>query len=524
MHRLQDLVRLHRMGTGAREVARLVRVSPNTERLYRTAIEEAGLLEGDPDELPTAVELKQALREHLPSKPAPQQVSTIERWRDRVAELIRKGLGPKAIFDRLRLQNDDFDGSHQAVKRMVRRLRREEGVRPEQVAICVTTAPGEVAQIDFGYVGKLYDPARGVLRRAWAFVMVLGYSRHMAVRVVFDQKTTTFLRLHIECFAELGGVVETVVPDNLKAAVIRAAFGVDGETTLNRSYRELARHYRFKVDPTPPRSPKKKGKVESGVKYVKGNFFKGRHGEDLLEVRAELARWVTEIAGRREHGTTGRRPLDVFELEERTALQPLPTVSFEPIEWKQAKVHQDSHVVFDRRLYSVPWRLLGREVWIRASATTVAVYFDDERVATHPRRGMGHRSTNDAHLPEHRAAWRHRSQAYWEERAARIGPETGRYVREVFDSDDVLSQLRAVQAVVTHLEKFPPHRAEAACRRARFFGSYGYAAIKQILARGLDLAPLPAKPAPTWADGPPRFARDVRQLALNLEEDTHECH
>ena len=132
------------------------------------------------------------------------------------------------------------------------------------MAIPVETEPGEVAQVDFGEVGRLFDPETQRLRRAWAFVMVLGFSRQMVVRVVFDQKLTTWLRLHVEAFEELGGVVRTVVPDNLKAAVIRAAFGVSSSTALNRSYRELARHYGFKVDPTPPYAPQKKGKVESG--------------------------------------------------------------------------------------------------------------------------------------------------------------------------------------------------------------------------------------------------------------------
>jgi transposase len=75
--------------------------------------------------------------------------------------------------------------------------------------------------------------------------------------------------------------VQTLVPDNLKAAVIRAAFAVDGDSALHRSYRELARHYGCKVEPTPPYAPCKKGKVESAVKYVKRNALAGRHGEDI---------------------------------------------------------------------------------------------------------------------------------------------------------------------------------------------------------------------------------------------------
>ena len=94
-----------------------------------------------------------------------------------------------------------------------------------------------------------------MIRKAWLFVIVLGYSRKMVARLVFDQKIDTWLECHVQAFKELGGVPRVLVPDNLKAAVIRAAFGVDDEVVLNRSYRELARHYGTMIDPTPPRSP-----------------------------------------------------------------------------------------------------------------------------------------------------------------------------------------------------------------------------------------------------------------------------
>jgi len=105
-----------------------------------------------------------------------------------------------------------------------------------------------VAQVDFGYAGKPWDTTTGVPRKAWVSVMVLGHSRHQYSEVVFDQRTSTWLELHQRAFAELGGVPHVIVPDNLKAAVIRAAFGVSGLPELNRSYRELARHYGFRVD------------------------------------------------------------------------------------------------------------------------------------------------------------------------------------------------------------------------------------------------------------------------------------
>ena len=287
MHRLQELVRLHRIGTGAREVARLLGISPNTERAYRKALEAAGLLHGEATSLPELSALKEAV---LASRPKPDlrshEVSTIEPWADQVAKLLSKGLTAKPIYDRLKLEDEAFKGSYAAVKRMCRRLQAERGVQAQDVAIPVDTKPGEVAQVDFGYVGKLLCPRTRTLRRAWVFVMVLGYSRHMYAELVFDQKTPTWLELHRRAFEEFGGVPEVIVPDNLKAAVIRAAFGTEEDSALNRSYRELARYYRFKIDPTPPYAAKKKGKVEAGVKYVKNNALAGREGESITEANA----------------------------------------------------------------------------------------------------------------------------------------------------------------------------------------------------------------------------------------------
>ena len=315
-----------------------------------------------------------------------------------------------------------------------------------------------------------------------------------------------------------------IVPDNLKAAVIRAAFSVDGDAALNRSYRELARHFRFKVDPTPPYAPKKKGKVESGVKYVKRSALAGREGKDIAEVNRALQRWVEEVAGQRHHGTTGCKPLEAFVLEEQSELQSLPAARYEPVVWRKAKVHQDTHLHFDGRLYSVPWRWTGHDVWVQATASSVVVFADDTRIATHSRCTKGKRSTQEAHLPEHRSDRRHRSQAYWQQRADHVGPQTGALIREIFESDDVLYQLRKAQAVLTHLEGFPVKRAEAASRRALFYGNLTYRGVKTILANALDFEPLPAVVVDPPQSERPRFARNLSELIAQKLEVTNEPH
>ncbi len=526
MYRLQELVRLHRMGTKSRDVARLLRMSPKTELGYRTALTAAGLLAGDPADLPDLDILKVAVLEQRPPRPAPQQRSSVERWAHAIREMRARGAQPRAIFDRLRLEEPDFAGSLSAIKRFCARLDHEQGVQADDVVIPVETGPGEIAQVDFGYVGKLYDPREGVLRKAWVFVMVLGYSRHLFARVVFDQRVETWLALHQEAFRWFGAVPQVLVPDNLKAAVVRAAFAIDGAASLNRSYRELARHYGFKVDPTPIYAPEKKGKVESAVRYVKRSFFRPRDLADVDVANRELDRWVREIAGLRHHGTTGRKPREVFEQAEAQHLLPLPGVPFETVMWKEATVHTDSHVSFEKRLYSVPWRLIGKTVWIRATPATVTIYADDTRVATHDRRGTEVRSTLDHHLPEHRGELRHRSRSFWEQRADGLGDEVGAFIREVFDADEVLTQLRTVQAMVRHLQQFPVERARAACARARFYGNHTYGGLKRILAHGLDLEPLPTAVVP--ARGvleSPRYARSAQQLLdLQPPEVPDECH
>lgn len=523
MDRLLELVRLHRLGTNAREVARLLRMSPNTERRYRLQLREAELLEGPADTLPSREALRAACAIAGPRDAPEHEQSSVEAWGERIGELWKAGAGPQAIHDRLRLEASDFDGSLSAVKRYCLRLRRERGVDPNEVAIPVEVVLGE-AQVDFGYVGKLYDPERGQLRKAWVFVLTLAGSGKMVVRVVFDQTVSTWLRLHVEAFEELGGVPTVVVPDNLKSAVIRAAFGLGDNAALNRSYRELARHYGFKIDPTPPHAPRKKGRVEVSVKYVKKNFFSTLEAVDIDEVQRQLARWNAEIADRRRHGRTGRPPVEVFEEAERTTLLSLPPRRFEPVVWKKAKVHRDCHINFDHRLYSVPWRFVGKDVWVRATMASIEVYLDDVRVATHQRSHNKYRVTSDNHLPEERRDLRHRSRSFWLERAEKLGPQSGELVRRIFEADDVLHQLRAVQATVTHLETFPVERAEAAAKRALYYGAFEYRAVRDILRAGLDMQPLPIAVTEAEPSGEYRFARSAQELLQLPLETTDEPH
>jgi hypothetical protein len=224
----------------------------------------------------------------------------------------------------------------------------------------------------------------------------------------------------------------------------------------------------------------------------------------------------------RTHGTTGRKPLEHFEAAERAALLALPALAYRPVLWREPLLRRDCHVLVEKARYSAPWRLVGKRLLARVTDSSVELYYEDVRVATHEIQSEGGRSTRDEHLPPERVGYRHRHRSYWEQRATKIGDDVATYVREVFDSDQVLHQLGKVQAIVQHLEGFPAERANAACRRASYYGSFSYGAIKNILRKGLDMQELPK---PIVADGSnrdltrPRYARTVQELLdLPLEK------
>jgi transposase len=482
--RLRELIRLRRSGTSARGITRALRMGACTERRYRALLARAGLLDGPAHELPTLEVVRAAVDAVLPRPGARAQPSSVAPWLPRIEELFDKGVSARATFDRLRLEAHGeagpFRGSYSAIKRAYRQLRRARGVQKDDVAIPVETAPGECAQVDFGYAGKLFDLKRGELRRAWVFVMVLCHSRHMFVRLVWDQRTETWLDLHRQAFEAFGGSVAVLVPDNTRRAVLRAAWGIDGPAELERSYRELARHYGCRIEPSPPGAPWTKGKAEAAVKFVKRNALAGRDGERFDDVQAVLTRWNREVASVRLHGGTGRRPVEVFGRDERPALRPLPSRPCEMTIWKRAKVHPDGHVAFREQLFSVPWRLTGEAVWLRACGRRLEAFHDDRRVAVHDRSSR-RRTTLDEHLPADRHELRHRGRAHWEDRAARIGPETSCLVRQLFEACTSVSNLRCVQATVTLLSRHDPRRAEEASRQARRSAAPTYSAVKRAL-------------------------------------------
>lgn len=497
----QVLVRL-RQGDSDRDVARARLMGRPKVAAFRALATAQGWLATEaplPEDAAIAAAIGAARR-------ARSTISTVEPHRSLVERWAAQGIGGVAIHSAL-CREHGYRGSYSAVRRMLCGIR---AALPPDVTVPLTFAPAEAAQVDFGAGPYLFDPDRGALRRTWCFVMTLAYSRHQYVEFVWDQSVPTWLGCHRRAFEWFTRVPSRLIIDNAKCAITRACAR---DPLVQRAYAECAEGYCFKIDACPPRDPKKKGIVEAGVKYVKGNFLPTRSFRDLPDLNAQARRWVLEEAGVRIHGTTRERPLERFALE-KPLMRELPAVAPDLGAWHRVKLHRDCHVKFDLSFYSAPFTLVGQTLWLRATDVAVSIFQDYRLVATHLRAHRpGTRRTITDHLPpETRAFYAH--DRYWcLEQARRIGPSCVAVIEHLF-SDRIVERLRGAQGLVRLAERYGDARVEGACARALTHGSPHYRTVKTILAGGFDLRPLDAQhPNGDFVHGRrARFHRDAQTL------------
>jgi transposase len=493
----QVLVRL-RAGDSEREIARSRLMGRQKLASLRALALEQGWLAPEhelPDDATIAAALGTARR-------ANSSVSSVQPHRERVQHWFDAGVSGTAIHAALRREHG-YTGSYSSVARMLAGLR---AALPADVTVRLSFAPGEAAQVDFGAGPVLMHPD-GAPRRTWAFVMTLCHSRHQYLEFVWDQSVATWLGCHRRAFEWFGAVPRRLIIDNAKCAITRACAR---DPLVQRAYAECAEGYSFKIDACPPRDPQKKGIVEAGVKYVKGNFLPTRDFRDLVELNAQARRWVLEEAGVRVHGTTRAAPLKLLELE-RPLMQPLPEVAPDLGSWHRVSVHRDCHVQFARVLYSAPFTLVGKLLWLRATDAAVALYEDLRHVVTHPRgQRPGERITVHDHLPPQAQAFFAHDRHWCAEQAARIGPAC-RSVIERLLGDCIVERLRAAQGVLHLLKPYGALRLEAACARALAHDSPHYRTVKTILATGADRQAL-SEPHTPSAYANTRFTRNAASL------------
>ncbi len=366
------------------------------------------------------------------------------------------------------------------------------------------TKPGEVLEVDFGYLGRLLDPATQRLRKTWAFCMVLPFSRHMFVFLTFKQDIPAAIGAFEAAWAFFGGgVVRRVVLDNFSAAVDKAD---NYDPVLNRVLAEYSQHRGFILDTTRIRKPKDKPHTERSVIFVRNRFYKGGTFRDIVDGQAQATRWCLEIAGQRTHGTTRLQPLAVFEQIEQAALLPWDGEPYDVPIWAKPKVANDYHIQFAKALYSIPYRYRGRRVEVRGDRQLVRAYFNGQLIKVHPRQSVGGRSTDENDYPPEKVGYALRAPERCIQQGLEQGPAIGEFLTKLLAGDFPWARLRQAYKCLRLADKYGAERVNAACERAVAYDLLNVRRLESMLMRGLDQQA--AEPLSTASPAPPpgRFA------------------
>ena len=497
MRNVRDVLRLTAAGMSSRKIAASLSIGASTviDCLHRAR--RAGLAWPLPDEIDDAI-LELRL---YPPRPTTREQRPLPNWAEIHRELKRPGVTLELLWQEYREQHPSgyaysrFCDLHRAWEKRFSPTMRQ------------THIAGERMFVDYsGTKLQLIERTTGEVLTAELFVAVLGASNFTYAEATWTQSLPDWIGSHTRAFSYFRGVSAMVVSDNLKSGITKACFY---EPNVNRTYREMAKHYDTAIVPARPNKPKDKAKVEVGVQVAKRWIIaklRKRKFFTLAELNAAIRECVEQINNRvTRHLGASRRSL--FEEIERSALKKLPDTEYVFAQWKQCRAGIDYHVEIEKHYYSVPYTLVRQELWASYTASMVEVFHRGKRVAVH-RRGPPNRGHTT--LPEHMPS-SHRRHADWTlphimREAAEIGPNTTALVEIILREKRHPEQgFRSCRGIVKLVGRFPRERVEAACERALAVGTRSYRSVKSILDTKLD-----RKRPEKAADGPAIVHDNIR--------------
>lgn len=408
------------------------------------------------------------------AKAPPGSRSLCAPYHDQIVEKLQLGLSAQRIFQDLTAEHG-FPGKYCSVRRYVAGLGKATPLPFRRMEV----EPGAEAQIDFGKGASVVEKD-GRRRRTHVLRVVLSHSRKAYSEAVFRQTTEELIRCLENAFHHFGGVPKTLVPDNLKAAVLRADWY---DPDVNPKLQSFCEHYGTVLLPTKPRTPRHKGKVERGVGYVQDNGLKGRVFSSLAEQNDHLRHWEATTADTRIHGTTRRQVATLFEERERSALQPLARERFPCFKEERRKVSRDAHVAVAKSYYSVPPEYLGHEVWVRWDLRLVRIYDRQmQLIATHAAKPEGAFSTHPEHLASEKINSVERGMDWLLNKTKFIGPKTHSWALGCVANRGVQA-MRVLQGLLSLTRQHRSWQIESACQTAHANGCYRLKSLRRLIDR-----------------------------------------
>lgn len=479
MRKIREVLRLlWDQRRSARDVAKSCSLARSTVREYERRAKEAGLSWPLPEVDDGTLE---ALLFPPPPSIAPDD-RPLPDWNAVDKALRQKGMTRLLLWEQYRAANPD-GYSYTRYCELFHDWRGIQGLSMRQ-----THLAGEKTFVDYaGPRVQIVNPVTGEIREAHVFVGALGASQYTYAEASWTQGLEDWVMSHVRMLEYFGGLPEIVVPDNLKAGVSSPHLY---EPEINPTYLEFARHYQLAVIPARSRKPQDKAVVESAVQVVNRWILaklRNRTFFRLAEVNDAIWTLLKDLNDRPFQKRPGSRR-SLFEELDRPALRPLPAVRYVYALWKRVRPHVDYHVTLDQHHYSVPHQLVGKQLDARVTATTIEMFHQSKRIASHTRsfRKGGHTTIREHMPPTHQAqaGMTKEKLLAW---AGRIGPSTVSFVDGVIASRAHPQQAyRSCLGVLRLGKRYGEDRLEAACGRAVTLRSFAFKSVDAILKNRLD--------------------------------------
>jgi transposase len=462
-------------GLGARQTARVCGTSHSTVLEYERRASKAGLSWEQVEEMDLGTLERRLFPRRATDSPRP-----LPEWSEIHAELKRPGVTLQLLWEEYReVHPEGYQYSRFCDLYRAWRGKLDLSMRQDHKA-------GEKVFVDYcGHTVAVVD-ASGTERRAQVFVAVLGASNYTYAEATWSQRMVDWIGSHGRAFEYFGGVPEVIVPDNLRSGVSKPC---RYEPELPATYQDLAEHYGVAVIPARVRKPQDKAKVEVGVQVVERWILaclRRRRFFSLEELNTAIAELLVRLNDRRFKKLPGTRRSH-FEALDQPALRALPATPYEYAEWSKCRVGPDYHVEVDKHFYSVPYKLVGKELEARYTATAVEILHSGQRVACHVRsREQGQYTTLREHMPPTHRAYAEETPQKLLAWAATIGPATLQVAETILSRPHPLQGFNSCLGLKRLAREFGADRLEGACHRAVAINGASYKSLRSILQRGLD--------------------------------------
>lgn len=478
MSQVKQILRLRQQGKGIKTIAKALSISKNTVKDYIQKAEASNIL------IDVLLTLEDPVLEGKLCSGSPsykdERYDQLKPQLDYFSkELKRVGVNRQVLWEEYKAGTLHPYSYAQFCYHIKQHLR---SGKPSMV---LHHKSGDKLYVD--YAGKLLsyiDRQTGEEIKVQVFVACLPYSDYCFAMAVPSQKLEDFIHALGCCLRELGGVPQTLVPDNLKAAVIRAnAY----EPDLNKALEDFANHYGTSVTPTRPRRPQDKSLVENQVKLIYSRVYAKLRNITFFDLPS-LNQAITQKV--REHNQTRMQQKEYcreekFLADEKHTLQPLPEEPFEIKYYREHKVAKNNHIYLgmDKHYYSVPFTYIGMQVKVIYTRSLVKIYHKANLLATHPRNHRkGGYTTRKEHLCSHHQYYRQRSPTYYMQRGYKHSESLYELMEALFKQDKYPEQLyKTCDGILNLSRKADLESFTKACNIALEHQNYSYTFLKQVL-------------------------------------------